>query len=240
MIGAVLATMPLLPGCDREQTEKEYAEQRERLVQQTMQSRGISNARVLAAMRKVPRHRFVPPHAAGAAYADRPLAIGYGQTISQPYIVAYMTQAVAPGPDDRCLEIGTGSGYQAAVLAEVCGKVYSIEYVPELAKFAKQNLRAAGYGPERVELLTGDGYQGWPEAAPFAAVVVTAAPRRVPQPLLDQLKLGGRLVAPVGPQDSAQQLELWTRTRRGQLSGDFVMTPLIGVRFVPFVGKAER
>jgi len=205
-----------------------------------MARRDIRNPRVLTAMRKVPRHLFVPLHARGAAYADRPLEIGHGQTISQPYIVAYMTQAVAPKPTDRCLEIGTGSGYQAAVLAEVCAKVFSIEYIPELADSAKRNLRSAGYGPDRVALFTGDGYKGWPEESPFQVIVVTAAPGRVPQPLLDQLAMGGRLVIPVGPQDDAQWLELWTRRQAGGDPEALVRDRLMAVRFVPFLGQGIR
>jgi protein-L-isoaspartate(D-aspartate) O-methyltransferase len=215
-----------------------YAErrgEREHLVRETIAARGVSEARVLSAMRRVPRHRFVPKVVADAAYADRPLPIGWGQTISQPYIVAAMTEAVAPKPEDRCLEIGTGSGYQAAVLAELCAKTYSIEYVPELAAFGKKNLRSLGYA---VELRTGDGYRGWPEAAPFDVIVVTAAPERVPDPLLEQLAVGGRLVIPVGPQDGAQELILYTRTRPGKGDQHFERRQLAAVRFVPFLGDA--
>ena len=151
---------------------------------------------MLRALRRVPRHRFVPDDVSDAAYEDRPLPIGHGQTISQPAVVAVMSAAVAPKATDRCLEIGTGSGYQAAVLAELCARVYSIEYVHELARFGEKNLRATGYGSDRVALRTGDGYRGWPDAAPFHVIVVTAAPERVPAPLLEQLAQGGRLVIP--------------------------------------------
>ena len=226
--------------CDRETTEQEYTQQRQKLVQETIVERGVTNDRVLAALRKVPRHRFVPDAARAAAYTDRPLQIGWGQTISQPYIVAYMTQAVAPRPGDRCLEIGTGSGYQAAVLAEVCKKVFTIEYVPQLAEFGKRNLRATGYGEDRVQVLTGDGYRGWPEESPFNVIVVTAAPPRVPQPLLDQLAVGGRLVIPVGPGNDAQWLELWTRLKKGGGPHALAVDRLIPVRFVPFLGKGIK
>jgi len=227
-------------GCDRQQAEQDYARAREQLVQETMVARGIDSPRVLAAMRKVARHKFVPDAARAAAYADRPLAIGWGQTISQPYIVAYMTQAVAPTAENRCLEIGTGSGYQAAVLAELCAVVFSIEYVPELADFARRNLRAAGYGDDRVKLLVGDGYAGWPEQSPFDVIVVTAAPPRVPQPLLDQLAVGGRLIVPVGTRADTQWLELWTRREPGFGPGALANERLLPVRFVPFLGRAVR
>lgn len=193
---------------------------------------------MLAALRRVPRHRFVPAEVVDAAYENRPLPIGHGQTISQPSVVAVMTAAVRPSAEARCLEIGTGSGYQAAVLAEVCDQVYSIEYLAPLARFAEQNLRSAGYGPERVRLRTGDGYVGWPEAAPFDAILVTAAPERVPKPLLEQLAVGGRLVIPVGPEHATQHLELHERKSPGFGEGAFVTTTLMAVRFVPFLGSA--
>jgi protein-L-isoaspartate(D-aspartate) O-methyltransferase len=198
---------------------------------------GIANERVLSAMDRVPRHAFVPDEQKARAYANEPLSIGYGQTISQPIVVAAMTQAAAPGPSDKCLEIGTGSGYQAAVLAELCQKVYSIEYLEPLAQAAERSLRRAGYDEGRVELRTGDGYRGWPESAPFDVVLVTAAPESVPRPLLDQLAPGGRLVIPVGPRSGAQQLELWVRS--SETDGGFTRMPLMAVRFVPFLGEGE-
>jgi protein-L-isoaspartate(D-aspartate) O-methyltransferase len=221
-------------------SDDDRARERQRLVRDSMEARDIRDPRVLAAMRKVPRHAFVPEPNKDRAYHDRPLSIGHGQTISQPYIVALMTQAVAPTPKDKCLEIGTGSGYQAAVLAELCAKVFSIEYVPELADLARRQLRAAGYGADRVELRTGDGYRGWPDAAPFDVIVVTAAPPRVPAPLTTQLAVNGRLVIPVGGQSEVQRLELWTRKKLGDERDAFETRELAPVRFVPFVGEAAR
>lgn len=215
----------------------ERTDERARLVRQ-IASDGVENPRVLSAMRKVPRHAFVSDAVGPMAYADRPLPIGSGQTISQPFIVAYMTEAVAPTARDRCLEIGTGSGYQAAVLAELCRKTYSIEYIPELAETAKTTLRALGYAADRLELRTGDGYAGWPEAAPFDVIVVTAAPARVPQPLLDQLAVGGRLVIPVGSASEVQALERWKRRAPGSGQAAFERERLLDVRFVPFLGDA--
>lgn len=219
----------------------ERVDERERMVRTSMEARDIGDPRVLAAMRRVPRHAFVPSRVLHEAYEDHPLPIGGGQTISQPYIVAFMTQAARPGPQDRCLEIGTGSGYQAAVLAELCADTYSIEYLPEVARVGSANLRRLGYGPERVRLRVGDGYRGWPDAAPFQVMLVTAAPERVPQPLLEQLDRGGRLVVPVGPQSRVQELERWTRKRPGSKRDAFEVERMMTVRFVPFLGTgAER
>lgn len=220
-----------------------YAErrsEREEFVRQTIEERGVTNTEVLRAMRKVPRHRFVMPADASRAYTDRPLGIPRGQTISQPYIVAAMTEAAAPTATSKCLEIGTGSGFQAAILAELCGEVFSIEYLPEVAEFGKSNLRRLGYDDRRVHLRTGDGYRGWPEAAPFDVIVVTAAPEEVPAPLLEQLAQGGRLVIPVGPETGIQILERWTRVRAGKGAGAFDRERLMGVRFVPFLGDGGR
>jgi protein-L-isoaspartate(D-aspartate) O-methyltransferase len=203
-----------------------------------LQAEGIKEARVLDAFRRVPRHWFVPRAIRDEAYEDRPLPIGHDQTISQPYIVAAMTEAAAPGPRDKCLEIGTGSGYQAAILAELCKHTYSIEYLPEVARFGAQNLRRCGYGPDRVSLRVGDGFKGWPAAAPFDVVLVTAAPEAVPAPLLDQLAVGGRLVVPVGRQRDVQTLELWTRLGPGSGQAAFRRLWLMDVRFVPMLGEA--
>ena len=208
-----------------------------RVLVDQLRSSGIADERVLAAMQRVPRHAFVPETEQRNAYRNEPLPIGHGQTISQPIVVAAMTEAGRPAPADKCLEIGTGSGYQAAVLAELCAKVYSIEYLDPLARFAEKNLRRSGYARSRVELRTGDGYGGWPEAAPFDVVLVTAAPEKVPRPLLDQLAPNGRLVIPVGPAHGAQELELWTRSPGS--GGSFTRTPLMAVRFVPFLGGSN-
>ena len=228
------------PGSPRPGAFAERRAERRQMVASQMADRDITDPRVLAAMRTVPRHAFVPAGVAGQAYADRPLPIGDGQTISQPYIVAFMTQAAAPKPTDRCLEIGTGSGYQAAVLAELCAATYSIEYLAPVAKRGADNLRKLGYGSDRVHLRVGDGYVGWPKAAPFDVIIVTAAPDHVPQPLIDQLAVGGRLVIPVGPNSGAQELERWTRKEAGAAEGAVERQRLLGVRFVPFLGDRAK
>ena len=184
---------------------------REAMVREQIAGRGVKNAAVLAAMRRVPRHEFMPENVRPLAYDDRPVPIGMGQTISQPYIVALMTELAAVGRGSRVLEIGTGSGYQAAVLAELGADVYSIEILAPLRERAVEILARLGYG--QVKTRVGDGYLGWPEAAPFDAIIVTAAPARVPEPLKQQLKVGGRLVLPVGRFD--QELEVITRTAVG-------------------------
>jgi protein-L-isoaspartate(D-aspartate) O-methyltransferase len=209
----------------------EYQAARERMVREQIEDRGIRDARVLAAMRKVPRHLFVPPQEQGEAYNDYPLAIGHAQTISQPYVVAYMTEALELKPRDRVLEIGTGSGYQAAILAELAAGVYSIEIIEALAKEAEARLRRLGYS--NVQVRAGDGYRGWPEAAPFDAIIVTAAPGHIPQPLVDQLREGGRMVLPLGRWD--QEL---VRLRRSR--GRILRESLLPVRFVPMTGEAEK
>ncbi len=206
---------------------------RKAMVARQVEARGVDDPKVLAAMRKVPRHEFVPEEMKVLAYEDRPLPIGEGQTISQPYIVALMTQALGLKPDDRVLEIGTGSGYQAAVLAELVKEVFTIEIVEPLGRTAAEALKKAGYG--NVKTRIGDGYRGWPEAAPFDAIMVTCAPDAVPQPLVDQLAEGGRMIIPVGPQGQAQQLVL-LRKRAGVLQ----RTEVLPVAFVPMTGEAER
>ncbi len=207
-----------------------YVTERERMVDATIVARGVSDAEVLRAMNIVPRHRFVLPKDLAYAYEDHPLAIGYGQTISQPYIVAWMTELLALQPGERVLEIGTGSGYQAAVLAELEDvEVYSIEIVPELAEEAAARLEALGY--TEVHLRQGDGYFGWEEAAPFDAIIVTAAPDHLPQLLAQQLREGGRLVIPIGPPGGYQSLWRFVNGPEGLQASN-----LGGVRFVPFTG----
>jgi protein-L-isoaspartate(D-aspartate) O-methyltransferase len=212
--------------------EDAHATARARMVTQQLEARGISDAATLAAMRNVPRHEFVPEARRGQAYADGPLPIGFGQTISQPYIVAYMTELLRLEPGMRVLEIGTGSGYQAAVLGEILEDVCTIEIVRELAIWGEDNLRRAGY--EHVRVKQADGYFGWEEFAPFDAIVVTAAADHVPPPLVAQLRDGGRMVIPVGSPFHTQMLMLVTR------DGDDIRTEnLIPVRFVPFTRAAE-
>jgi protein-L-isoaspartate(D-aspartate) O-methyltransferase len=206
------------------------AAERWRMVEEQLVPRGISDERVLRAMAKVPRHLFVPAAMRPLAYLDSPLPIGLDQTISQPYIVAAMTEQTALGERARVLEIGTGSGYQTAILAEIAAEVYSVEIVEPLARQAEVVLRQLGY--HNVHLRVGDGYQGWPEAAPFDAVLVAAAPPAIPAPLVDQLAVGGRLLIPVGR--NAQELRVLTKTERGVVS-----ERLFEVRFVPMTGRAQ-
>lgn len=211
-----------------------FAAERDAMVREQLAARGrdIRHQGVLHAMGKVPRHRFVPESQQREAYADHPLPIGHGQTISQPYIVAFMTEQLDPQPLDRVLEVGTGSGYQAAVLAELVAEVYTIEIVEPLARSAEATLQELNY--TNVHVRAGDGYQGWPEAQPFDAVIVTCAPDHVPQPLIDQLKEGGRLIIPVG-ELYGQQLVLL------QKQGASVRRQaVLPVRFVPMTGKAEQ
>ena len=203
---------------------------RAEMVTTQIAARGVLDRSVLAAMGKVPRHEFVPSDVAGMAYVDGPLPIGWRQTISQPYIVALMSELAAPRPGARVLEVGTGSGYQAAVLSELGAEVYSIEIVEPLARRAAATLARLGYAS--VHTRTGDGYRGWPEAAPFDAIVVTAAPAAVPEPLRQQLKIGGRLVLPVGTR--AQELRVITRTAQG-----WDERKVIPVVFVPMTGEAQ-
>jgi len=211
-----------------------FAAAREEMVARQIADRGVTDKRVLSALRAVPRHLFVPPSSEDEAYEDRPVPIGYGQTISQPYIVALMTELARLKPDDRVLEIGTGSGYQAAVLSRLAGAVYTIEIIEPLAERARQVL--AKLECRNVTVRTGDGYAGWPEAAPFDAIVVTAAPDHVPPALVAQLKPGGRLVIPVGAVYDAQQLRLLEKDQRGQV----YTRDVIPVRFVPLVRKKKE
>lgn len=210
-----------------------YDDARQRMVAQQIVARGISDYATLQAMRKVPRHLFVPVLYAKESYSDRPLPIGYSQTISQPFIVAYMTQLVRPAKNKRALEIGTGSGYQAAVLAEIVDTVYTIEIVPELAREAAARLKILRYS--NIVAKYGDGYQGWPEHAPFDIIIITAAADHIPQPLKDQLADGGRLVMPVGNPATVQELVLLTK-RKGKITEQ----RLEPVRFVPLRRLKER
>ncbi len=211
-----------------EEMAQSHADARQRMVRTQIQAMGVRDETVLAAMLKVPRHLFVPEAYRPLAYADSPLPIGQGQTISQPYIVAYMTEALGLSPEDRVLEVGTGSGYQAAVLAEIVREVYSIEIIPELGKRAAERLESLGY--RNVNVRIGDGYLGWPERAPFDAIIVTAAADKIPEPLVAQLKDGGKLCIPVGPTGSVQSLI--RLTKRGQ---QVERENLLPVRFVPLV-----
>ncbi|HYO14011.1 MAG TPA: protein-L-isoaspartate(D-aspartate) O-methyltransferase [Thermoanaerobaculia bacterium] len=213
---------------------QDRAVERRRMVEEQIRGRGrdISDPAVLAAMEQVPRHLFVPEGERKNAYADRPLPIGFGQTISQPYIVALMTELLDLGPGDRVLEIGTGSGYQAAVLSRIAREVYTIEIVKPLGERARRTLGRLGYDNVRVRI--GDGYKGWPEKAPFDAILVTAAPPTVPEPLLKQLKVGGKLVLPVGR--VIQNLYVFTK----RADGGFDKKEVLPVLFVPMTGEAQK
>ena len=231
LLNAALLTSPL-----HASAQDSYVDQRQRLADQivremqaTSGETGVDKLRdsVLRAMRTVPRHRFVPSELAAESYRDRPLPIGHGQTISQPFIVALMTELLDPRPDARVLEIGTGSGYQAAVLAECVAKVYTIEIVAPLGERAREVLNGLGY--RNVEVRIGDGYKGWPEAAPFDAIIVTAAPDHIPDPLVEQLAPKGRMVIPVGSRHGVQDLLIITKDAKGRA----VTKRTIAVRFVP-------
>lgn len=204
-----------------------YEAKRKRMVKTQIEARGVRHAATLKAMRKVPRHLFVPMGFRSSAYFDMPLPIGSDQTISQPYIVAFMTSEIKPKKGDRVLEIGTGSGYQAAVLSEIIDSVYTIEILPELGSVAKERLRALGY--DNVTVRIGDGYHGWPEKAPFDAIVVTAGVDTIPKPLLEQLAENGRMIIPVGADNRNSQLTLVTRK-----NGEYVYSERLPVSFVPF------
>ena len=203
-----------------------FKKQRLNMVEHQIHRRGVSDIRVLDAMRKVKRHEFVPGISQIFAYDDRPQSIGHGQTISQPYIVGYMTEAARLKNSDKVLESGTGSGYQAAILAEIAKEVYSIEIIPELAEKAEKRLQVMGY--KNIFVKCGDGYQGWPEHAPFNAIIVTAAPEEIPERLVEQLAVGGRMVIPVG--SAEQELYIITKTNQG-----IEQRSVFPVRFVPMV-----
>lgn len=221
----IVSSLPLLAN---QPAEDAFVGERERMVERTIVARGVEDEGVLAAMRAVPRHEFVPVAARAQAYGDFPLPIGFGQTISQPFIVALMTEAAAVTPSDHVLEIGTGSGYQAAVLAELVERVDSIEIIGALVERARNDLERLGY--DNVTVHHGDGYFGLEQEAPFDAILVTAAPDHIPQPLVRQLKVGGRMVIPVGPVGSYQTLWRLVRVSEEQVQ----LENLGGVRFVPF------
>jgi protein-L-isoaspartate(D-aspartate) O-methyltransferase len=232
-----LAALPLVAASAAEAApavDDAFAPARQRMVAEQLAGPGrdITNARVLTAMGKVPRHEFVPEHLRSDAYRDWPLPIGFGQTISQPYIVAFMTGQLDPQPKDRVLEVGTGSGYQAAVLAELVQQVYTIEIVDDLARRAAADLRRLGY--TNVQVRAGDGFAGWPEAAPFDAIIVTCAPEKVPSPLIAQLRDGGRMIVPVGP--TWDQALVLLRKHDGKLERHAVLP----VRFVPMTGQSRK
>lgn len=205
----------------------QYTPLREKMVKQQLVDRGITDKKTIDALMEVPRHLFVPQDLQERAYEDAPLPIGFGQTISQPYIVALMTQAAKPAAGKKALEIGTGSGYQAAVLSQIVDSVFTVEIVPELAKDAEGLFMRLGYN--NIVARFGDGYKGWPEHAPFDIIIVTAAPEDIPQPLIDQLAENGRMIIPVGNPDSYQELVLAEKKQ-----GKIVKTRLTTVRFVPF------
>ncbi|MFW6049655.1 MAG: protein-L-isoaspartate(D-aspartate) O-methyltransferase [Myxococcota bacterium] len=229
--GAGGAGEQVQPAAEETRRNDGYEDARRRMVERQLRARDITDARVLRAMATVPRHRFVPEGERGAAYEDRPLSIGHDQTISQPYIVALMTQLAQVGEGDDVLEIGTGSGYQAAVLAELGAEVYSIEIVEPLGRQARKRLARLGY--DGVHVRVGDGYAGWPEEAPFDAIVVTAAPPAIPDPLREQLAEGGRMVVPVG--------EAWQELRvLEKKGGELSERRTIPVRFVPMTGRAQE
>jgi len=230
MLVKTIASLILI-GCMQPDTGDEFARRRQQMVDRQIAGRDVNDTRVLDAMRRVPRHKFVPAEQVNFAYDDSPLSIGEGQTISQPYIVGYMSEQLRVTPKSRVLEIGTGSGYQAAILAELGAEVYTIEIVPSLAARAEKTLQDLGY--KNVHVKAGDGYRGWPEMAPFDRIIVTAAPNHIPQPLVDQLAVGGRMVIPVG--DYYQQMTIVTKTPQG-----IAQQRTIDVVFVPMTGEARK
>jgi protein-L-isoaspartate(D-aspartate) O-methyltransferase len=232
-LGLVLLAGCQSVSCDVRVADSDFAAARERMVKHQLAAPGrdITNARVLAVMGRVARHEFVPASLRAQAYGDYPLPIGYDQTISQPFIVAFMTEKLEPKQTDKVLEIGTGLGYQAAVLAALVSNVFTIEIVEPLARRADSDLKRLGY--TNVTVRAGDGYKGWPEAAPFDAIIVTCAPERVPQPLVDQLKEGGRMIIPVGPAND-QQLYLFRKE-----GGRIEKRSVLPVRFVPMTRSQD-
>ena len=226
VILCVVLLAALLPG--KSLAQRNFQEDRENMVNTQLRARDIQDPATLRAMESVPRHLFVPEEVRDLSYTDGPLPIGEGQTISQPYIVAFMTQALDLEQGDRVLEIGTGSGYQAAILSEIVSQVYSIEIVPSLGESASERLENLGY--TNVDTRIGDGYNGWPEKGPFDAIMVTAGAETIPEPLVEQLAEGGRMVIPVGPHRGVRQLKL-LRKRKGKIR----QQNLMAVRFVPFI-----
>jgi protein-L-isoaspartate(D-aspartate) O-methyltransferase len=233
LIGLILAlVLPAANGRARAQTREEFEQSRQRMVKQYLEKEGIKNPRVLEAMRTVPRHEFMPLMLRPKAYVDAAWSIGYKQTISPPFIVAYMTQALDPQPTDRVLEIGTGSGYQAAVLSKLVKEVYTIEIVAPLGRMAERRLKTLGY--HNITTKIGDGYLGWPEHAPFDKIIVTCSPENVPKPLVDQLREGGRMIIPLG--ERFQQDIYLLEKKNGQLVRKYLMPTL----FVPMTGRSEK
>ena len=229
VIAVVVAT-----GCQKHLVSSlEFAAERHKMVDEQLEPRGIRDERVLAAMAKVPREEFVSENLRDKSYSDSALPIGHDQTISQPYIVAFMTEQLRPKSTDRVLEVGTGSGYQTAILAELVQDVYTIEIVEPLAKEASARLARLGYANAHVK--AGDGYQGWAEVAPFDAIIVTCAPDKIPAPLTQQLKDGGRMLVPVGTTMMDQQLYLLEKK-----NGALAQTAILPVRFVPMTGEAAK
>jgi protein-L-isoaspartate(D-aspartate) O-methyltransferase len=231
LIAFLFSLVFVIPSFSQGAPEDPSVGERETMVRAQLEARDITDATVLAAMRKVPRHWFVPADLRFQAYDDGPLPIGEGQTISQPYIVAFMTEQLRLQGGEKVLEIGTGSGYQAAILGEICAEVYTIEIVDTLAKRSAALLQRMGY--KNIHVRSGDGYRGWPEEAPFDAIMVTAAPDHVPQPLVEQLKIGGRMILPVG--DFFQELRVIVKTEQGTYNRD-----VLPVRFVPMTGEARK
>ena len=224
----LLACLVAVPSGASDTGKCGFEAERLAMVEEQIRARGITDPRVCRAMERVPRHLFVPARLRERAYGDHPLPIGEGQTISQPYIVAFMTEAVSPGPEDVVLEIGTGSGYQAAILAELAAEVYTIEIIESLGLRAGETLERLGY--ENVHVKIGDGYEGWPEKAPFDAVIVTCAPEDIPKALVEQLKEGGRMIIPVGGRFKAQKM--YYGEKKG---GELEVSGVLDVRFVPMV-----
>ncbi len=232
-LAAVLILAVLLSGCSAPPVpdgDAAYTAARTKMVTEQVAGRGVKNPAVLEALQRIPRHRFVPPDYVSAAYEDHPLPIGFGQTISQPYIVGLMSEAIAIKPGQKVLEIGTGSGYQAAVLAQMGAQVYTVEIIPELAQQASERLAQLGY--KTIRLQNSDGYFGWAAYAPFDAILVTAAPDHLPQSLAGQLAEGGRLIVPIGPQGAVQTLWLFEKK-----ASELQATNLGDVSFVPLTGR---